>query len=64
MKRRKKRGRGHSPGWSPADAVAWCALHGRGMNAKYMRVKHCVSRTGACQHLRWAPPAALEQERS
>lgn len=57
MSRRKKRGQAHSPGWAPANAVAWCALHGRGMNAKYMRIKHCVSRSGTCRHLRWERPA-------
>lgn len=64
MSRRKKRGRAYFPGYSPANAAAWCALHSRGMNAQYMRAKHCISRTGACQHLRWeAPETNHEPER-
>lgn len=67
MKRRKRRT--YSPGYSPTNAAAWCALHDRGMNAKYMRAKHCISRNGACQHLRWEVPeepyaASNDHERS
>lgn len=57
MSRRRKRAGPHPSGWSPANAVAWCALHGRGMNSKYMRVKHCITRTGTCRYLRWEVPA-------
>lgn len=56
MTHRKKRPSGYSPGYAPAGMVAWCALHNRGMNRKYMRVKHCISRGGTCKHLRWEEP--------
>lgn len=65
MSRRRKRVQAHPPGWSPSNAVAWCALHSRGMNAKYMRVKHCIRRGGTCPYLRWAfPEDHSEPERS
>lgn len=57
MKHRKKRAGSYSDGYVPAGMVAWCALHNRGMNGKYMRVKHCIRRGGTCPHLRWPAPA-------
>lgn len=45
------------PGWSPANAVAWCDFHDRGMNYKYIRRKKCLMRRHGkpCPHLRWFP---------
>lgn len=57
MKRRRRKRNAYPPGYIPQGAVAWCALHERGINAKYMRTKRCISKsTGACQHLRWDAP--------
>lgn len=51
----KKKPPAYTPGWSPPNAVAWCAYHDRGMNYKYIRRKKCLSRGKPCRHLRWFP---------
>lgn len=51
---RKKHPTAYVPGWSPPNAVAWCDLHDRGMNVKYIRHKYCL-KGKPCKHLHWLP---------
>ena len=52
---KRKRKPAYEPGWAPANAVAWCDFHDRGMNYKYIRRKHCLMRRQGkpCKHLHW-----------
>lgn len=48
-----KKKKAYPPGYVPPDAVAWCALHERGMNYRYIRKKRCLFKR--CKHLQWYP---------
>lgn len=52
---KSRRKQGYASGYTPANAVAWCRLHDRGMNYKYIRQKRCLFK-GPCKHLHWHPP--------
>ncbi len=53
MKKKKKRE--YPEGYEPPGMFAWCALHGKGMNLTYIRVKHCLIRRSGrpCKWFRW-----------
>lgn len=62
MNRRRKAA--YSPGWSPANATAWCDYHDRGCNDAYIRRKHCLTKQKGrpCRHLRELPPSGEPPE--
>jgi len=47
--------RTYDPGYAPANVIAWCDLHNRGMNARYIRAKRCIYKRRVCKHFRWLP---------
>lgn len=49
----KKRKPQYPPGWSPPNAVAWCAYHNTGMNYSFIRRRRCLLHRKPCKHLRW-----------
>ena len=49
----------------PPNATAWCALHERYMNDRYIHKRRCVfrGRHGPCKHLRWLFISGSEEGR-
>lgn len=49
----------------PHNATAWCALHEKYMNDRYIHKRRCVfrGRHGPCKHLRWLSIAGTEEGR-
>lgn len=46
------------PGHMPPDPAAWCALHQRYMNYKYIKRRRCLMRGSCstpCKHFHWLP---------
>ena len=58
----KKRKPQYPPGWSPPNAVAWCAYHNTGMNYSFIRRRRCLLHKKPCKHLHWFADAINHDE--
>ena len=58
----KKRKPQYPSGWSPPNAVAWCAYHNTGMNYSFIRRRRCLLHKKPCKHLHWFADAINHDE--